>query len=339
MSASPSPAVAAAPSGFYHLGELDGAHAAELVARALELREGAAPKQFPGRALALYFLAPSLRTSASFQRAAQKLGLDLLQLSGAGTWGLETRDGVVMDGDAAEHVREAAPVLGRYADLLAVRAFPKGGPAEEEFQDPVMRAFRDHAGVPVINMESVLWHPCQALADWTTLEQLAVPRRARLVLTWAWHPKPLPHAVPSSTLCMAAQRGMDVVLLRPEGWDLHPVVMAEARRLADAAGGTLTVTDDREAALAGASVVYAKSWGSLAHWGDAESESAARANLRDWCVNPDWLADGARLFHCLPVRRNVVVSDAVLDGPASAVLEQAENRLHAQTALLEDLLS
>ena len=159
------------------------------------------------------------------------------------------------------------------------------------------------------------------------------------MLTWAWHPKPLPHAVPSSTLCMAAQRGMDVVLLRPEGWDLHPDVMAEARRLADAAGGTLTVTADREAALAGASVVYAKSWGSLVHWGDAEAESAARAGLRDWCVTPDWLADGARFFHCLPVRRNVVVSDAVLDGPASAVIDQAENRLHAQTALLEDLLS
>jgi len=326
-------------TGFYHLGELDGAHAAALVARALELRAGAAPQRFPGRALALYFLAPSLRTSASFQRAAQKLGLDLLQLSGAGTWGLETRDGAVMDGDAAEHVREAAPVLGRYADLLAVRAFPKGGPAEEEFRDPVMRAFREHAGVPVINMESVLWHPCQALADWTTLEQLAVPQRAKLVLTWAWHPKPLPHAVPSSTLCMAAQRGMDVVLLRPEGWDLHADVMAEARRLADAAGGTLTVTADRAAALAGASVVYAKSWGSLTHWGDVEAESAARANLRDWCVQPDWLADGARFFHCLPVRRNVVVADAVLDGPASAVVEQAENRLHAQTALLEDLLS
>ena len=326
-------------TGFYHLGERDAADAAALVARALELRAGAAPQRFPGRALALYFLAPSLRTSASFQRAAQKLGLDLLQLSGAGTWGLETADGTVMDGAAAEHVREAAPVLGRYADLLAVRAFPRGASAAEDFADPVMQAFRDHAGVPVINMESALWHPCQALADWTTLEQLAVPQRAKLVLSWAWHPKPLPHAVPDSTLCMAAQRGMDVVLLRPEGWDLHPQVMAEARRLADASGGTLTVTADRQAALADAAAVYAKSWGSLTHWGDADGETAARAHLRDWCVQPDWLADGARFFHCLPVRRNVVVADAVLDGPASVVLEQAENRLHAQTALLENLLS
>lgn len=338
-----SPATIAPPTtastGFHHLGELSADRAATLAARALELHHGAAAQTFPGRALALLFLNPSLRTQASFQRAAQKLDLDLLQLAGSGVWGLETEDGVVMDGAAAEHVREAAPVLGRYADLLAVRAFPKGASAEEDFADPVMNAFRAHAGVPVINMESALWHPCQALADWTTLEQLAVPQRAKLVLTWAWHPKPLPHAVPNSALCMATQRGMDVVLLRPEGYDLHPTAMAEARRLAELAGGSLTVTADRASALKGASVVYAKSWGSLAHWGDADAETTARAGLRDWCVQPDWLAGGAHFFHCLPVRRNVVVADAVLDSPASAVLEQAENRLHAQTALLEDLLS
>lgn len=326
--------------GLYHLGELAAEQVEELVRRALELRAGARPRRFPGRALALLFLDPSLRTQASFQRAAQRLGLDLVQLQGEGIWGLEWRDGAVMDGAAAEHVREAAAVLGRYADILALRAFAGMRDLAQDLQDPLLRAFRRFAGVPVINMESALWHPCQALADWATLEQLAVPRGGRLVLTWAWHPKPLPHAVPNSVLTMAAQRGMEAVLLRPGGYDLHPSVLAEARALAARAGGSVTVTEDRAAALRGAQVVYAKSWGSLECWGDAAAEAARRGPLREWRVTPAWMAQaapGVRLLHCLPVRRNVVVADAVLDGAWSAVVDQAENRLHAQTALLEAL--
>jgi N-acetylornithine carbamoyltransferase len=187
-------------------------------------------------------------------------------------------------------------------------------------------------------MESALWHPCQALADWTTLDQIHVPRNAKLVLTWAWHPKPLPHAVPNSTLTMAAQRGMEVVLLRPDGYDLHPEVLREARELAASSGGTVQVTSDRDEALEGAHVVYAKSYASLECYGDLEAETKLRAPLRSWCVDNSWMSrarPGARFMHCLPVRRNVVVADEVLDGPASVVIDQAENRLHAQTALLE----
>lgn len=335
----PAVASAAALRGLHHLGELPAARVAALAARALELRSGAKPADLSGRALGLLFLNPSLRTQASFQRAAAKLRLDLVNLQGDRLWGLETRDGAVMDGSAAEHVREAAAVLGRYVDVLGVRSFAAFRSLQEDLADALLHGFRRHAGVPVINMESAQWHPCQALADWTTLEQLGVPQRAKLVLTWAWHPKPLPQAVPNSTLCMAAQRGMDVVLLHPPGLELHESVLAEARRLSAAAGGRLNVTSDRASALQGAAVVYAKSYGSLRHWGDAEAEAASRAHLRDWCVTPEWLAPGARFFHCLPVRRNVIVTDAVLDGPASAVLEQAENRLHAQTALLEQILA
>lgn len=323
---------------FHHLGEFEAAQVDRLVGRALELRAGAAPKKRPGKALGLFFLNPSLRTQASFQRAAGKLGLDLVQLSGGSVWGLETRDGVVMDGAAAEHVREAAAVLGRYVDVLGVRAFPAGRSLAEDLADPVMNAFHAHAGVPVINMESALWHPCQALADRVTLEQIGAPRRGRFVLCWAWHPKPLPHAVPNSALCMAAQRGMEVVVTHPPGLALHAGALAEASRLAAASDGSVTVTEDRAAALAGATVVYAKSWGALPAWGDAEAEAALRAPFRDWCVQPDWLVPGARLMHCLPVRRNVVVADAVLDSPASIVIDQAENRLHAQIALLEEML-
>lgn len=326
-------------TGFDHLGSLDSDLVQAMADRANALRAGAAPQRFPGKALGLFFLNASLRTSASFQRAAARLGLELVQLRGDGVWGLECADGVVMDGDAAEHLREAAPVLGRYVDLLAVRAFPGGGSFEEARQDPVMQGFRRWAGVPVINMESALWHPCQALADWTTLDQHEVPKPAKLVLTWAWHPKALPHAVPNSTLCMAAQRGMEVVLLCPPGYELHDAVLAEAETLAAANGGSLRISHDREEALTDAAVVYAKSWGSQAHWGDAAGEAALRAPLRDWCVTPDWLGSQARFMHCLPIRRNVVASDAVLDGPRSIVIDQAEHRLHAQTALLEQLLS
>lgn len=324
---------------FHHLGELSIDEVRALSARALELRSGAAPANLSGRALGLLFLNPSLRTQASFQRAAQRLRMDLVNLQGDRLWALETRDGAIMDGAAAEHVREAAGVLGRYVDALGIRAFAGFRDLAEDLADPLLNGFRRHAGVPVINLESAMWHPCQALADWVTLEQLKVPRRAKFVITWAWHPKPLPQAVPNSTLCMATQRGMEVVLLHPRGYDLHETVLAEAHRLAENSGGTLTVTDDRATAFAGASAVYAKSWCSLRHWSDPTAEAAFRAELRDWCVRPEHLAPGARFLHCLPVRRNVVVADAVLDGPASAVLEQAENRLHAQTAVLERIFA
>ncbi len=325
--------------GLYTLGELAAAEPAKLVARALELRAGAAPADLTGRALGLLFMNPSLRTQASFQRAAQRLRMDVVHLQGDRLWSLETRDGAVMDGGAAEHVKEAAAVLGRYVDVLGVRSFAAFRELAEDLADPLLNGFRRHAGVPVVNMESALWHPCQALADWTTLEQCRIPQRAKFVLTWAWHPKPLPQAVPNSTLCMAAQRGMEVVLLCPPGYELHDDVLAEARRLAAASGGSLSISHDRRSALRGAAAVYAKSYGSLRHWGDAAAEAAFRAPLRDWQVTPDWLGAETKFMHCLPVRRNVVVADAVLDGPASIVLEQAENRLHAQTAILEGLLA
>jgi len=324
---------------FYHLSELPEPEVQRLVVRAAALGHGKPAANLGTSALGLFFLAPSLRTSASFQRAAAQLQMQLIQLNGGSVWGLETRDGITMDGEAAEHVKEAAAVLGTYVDVLAVRAFPTRKSLQEDLGDPVMKAFMQHCSVPVINMESTRWHPCQALADRMTLDQIGVPQRGKMVLTWAWHPKPLPHAVPNSTLTMAAQRGMDVVLLHPPGFHLHPDVIQEAEFLAHTNGGNLTVTHDRQTALQNADVVYAKSWGSLDHWTDAAADSQLRQPFRDWCVTPDWLHPKTKFMHCLPVRRNVVVSDAVLDGPASVVVQQAANRLPAQTAILESLLS
>ena len=189
--------------------------------------------------------------------------------------------------------------------------------------------------------ESALDHPCQALGDWKTLDDLGVPSRARFVLTWANHPKPLPLAVPSAAVRMAALRGMEVVVLRPDDYELPEPVMARARAAAASSGGRVLETSDRDEALAGASAVYAKSWASPRLYGDAAAEAEVRSTLGDWCVDVDWFeraAPDARFFHCLPVRRNVVVSDAVLDSPRSAVVRQAHNRLWAQMAVLHRLL-
>ncbi len=327
------------PDGCYKLSQFETQVCQDLAQRATALKNGATPETKPGKALGLLFLNPSLRTSASFQRAAARLQLELIHLNGQGVWAMEAEEGAVMDGDKAEHMKDAAAVLGRFVDVLAIRAFPAGFDLESDLADPVLCGFAKHAGVPIVNMESTLWHPCQALADWATLDQHQVPKPAKFVLSWAWHPKPLPHAVANSTLCMAAQRGMEVVLLHPPGYHLHPDILAEAEMLAAANGGTVRISHDREEALDGAQVVYAKSWGSLNTWGDATAETAQRANLRDWCVTSKQMPQGAKFMHCLPVRRNVVVSDEVIDGPGSIVIDQAENRLHAQTALLEKLLS
>lgn len=308
-----------------------------LAARALELFRGEAPRKAKREfALGLLFLAPSLRTQTSMQRAAQRLGIDVVTL-GQGLWNLETTPGTVMDQNCAEHVIEAAGVLSRYVDVLGLRAFPAMQSWEEDASEPVWNAFREHADVPLVNLESPRWHPCQALADRAALDELEVPNNGTLVLQWCWHPKPLPHAVANSTLCMAAQRGMNVVVSAPKGLDLADDVQATARELAEESGGHVEFTTSRTASRE-AHVVVAKSWSARAEWGAPSTDAPRMPELRDWRVTPDSLGSETRFFHCLPVRRNVVVDDAVLDSSASAVLLQAEMRLHAQTALLEQLL-
>jgi len=198
------------------------------------------------------------------------------------------------------------------------------------------------AGKPVINMESAANHPCQALADWKTLDDLKVPRRAKFVLSWANHPRALPLAVPAATVHMAAMRGMDVVVLRPEGFALPASIMQKAAAAAAASGGTLSETADRDEALNGAHILYAKEWGSTTHYGNAEADAKQRAPLADWCVRDTWFARAAvdcKLMHCLPVRRNVAVADEVLDGRRSVVQREAYNRMVVQAAVLHRLLA
>jgi N-acetylornithine carbamoyltransferase len=180
------------------------------------------------------------------------------------------------------------------------------------------------------------------MADWRTMDELRIPKRAKFVMSWVNSPRALPLAVPAATLHMAAMRGMEVVVARPEGFALPPEVMAKARQAAASAGGSVTETPDRVAALSGANVLYAKEWGSPAHYGDAESDLRLRAELADWCVNERWFAGAlpdAKLMHCLPVRRNVAVADEVLDGPRAVVKREAFNRLAVQMAVLHRMLA
>ena len=328
---------------FLDLGALGPEEVADLLALATHLERSPEPKALSGKILALLFFNPSLRTLASFQAGMARLGASSFVISpGQGTWILETRDGVVMDGAAAEHVREAIPVLASYADALGIRSFAGGTDLAADLADSTFGSMARVCPLPLINLESAVNHPCQALGDWKTMDDLKIPTHGgRFVLSWAWHPKPLPLAVPAAAVHMAALRGMDVTVLRPEGFELPEPIMDRARRAAEISGGSLRETADRREALEGAHVIYAKSWTSPVHYGNPEAEAAFRAGLRDWCVGDDWFATAApdcRFMHCLPVRRNVVVKDSVLDGPRSVVVHEARNRMWAQMAVLYRLL-
>jgi N-acetylornithine carbamoyltransferase len=330
-------------NGFLDLADFSPGEIAELLDRAGWLERHPEPDALKGKVLALLFFNPSLRTLASFQAGMSRLGGSSFVISpGQGTWVLETRDGVVMDGAAAEHVREAIPVLAGYGDALGIRSFAGGTDLEADLADATFRSMAAVCPVPLINLESAIDHPCQALADWKTMDDLDIPARGgKFVLSWAWHPKPLPLAVPAAAVHMAALRGMDVTVLRPDGFALPEPVMAKARAAAAISGGSVSETADRSEALSGARVIYAKSWTSPMHYGDPQAEAAFRAGLRDWCVDDDWFSAAApdcRFMHCLPVRRNVVVRDSVLDGPRSVVVHEARNRMWAQMAVLHRLL-
>lgn len=293
-----------------------------------------------GKSLGLVFMNPSLRTRTSMEGAAAHLGAHHTTLvPGDGSWELEWEKGAVMDGDAAEHVTEAIGVLSRYHDALGVRVFASGTDYDADRRDTLIRTIADIATVPVVNLESAWAHPCQGLSDAATLTERFSDDLAakKFVLSWAPHPKPLPMAVPNTALRTAARCGMDVTVARPDSHPLDSDLMEEAQSVADAQGGSVAATTDQDAAVEGADVVYAKSWGGPLQYDDPAQEAEARAGHSDWRITEELMSHtrtGA-FMHCLPVRRNVVVDDAVLDGPHAIHLDQAEYRLHAQKALLE----
>ncbi|HVJ88359.1 MAG TPA: N-acetylornithine carbamoyltransferase [Labilithrix sp.] len=315
------------------------ADAARLKARRQTSRIG---NELAGKSVALVFFNPSLRTRSSFEIGVFEMGGHAVVLEpGKGAWPIEYRDGVVMDSDAEEHVEEVARVLSRYCDLICVRAFPKFQRWEDDREDLVIRQFAKFATVPVVNMETIT-HPCQELALMLTLKERlgvggapAVTDGKKFVLTWTYHPKPLNTAVANSALIIAAKFGFDVTLLCPTPeYELDPRYMEAARSF-----GNVTVTHDVEAAYKGAHVVYAKSWGALPYFGRWEEEKPIRDRHKHFIVDAKKmsLTDNAFFSHCLPLRRNVKATDEVVSGPRSLVIEEAENRLHVQKALMKRL--
>lgn len=301
------------------------------------------PEALRGKVLSLLFLSPSLRTLASFQAAMIRLGGGSFVISpDMSIHGLETRPGIVMDGAAAEHIREAVPVIASYGDAIGIRAFAERKDLATDLAETEFTALTDLIDTPYINMESAMNHPCQNLADWKTLDDLGVPANGgKFVLSWAYHPKALPLAVPSSTLYMAAKRGMDVTVLRPEGFALPDSIMDKARAAAAASGGSVQESEDRVEAMQDAQIIYAKSWSSTQAYGNKKADLDLRKDLEHWCVDEPWFdnaADDCRFMHCLPVRRGVVVSEPVLDGPRSVVIHEARNRMLAQMAVLHQML-
>ncbi len=329
---------------FLAMEDWSAAEITELLGLADRVKRGEIDGGLERKVLAMVFMDPSLRTRSSFETGMFLHGGHAVVLEpGKGSWSLETEPGAVMDGTAVEHIAEAARVLGRYADALAVRVFPRGRDWAVEREDRVIRDFARYCEKPVINLESTRRHPCQGLADAMTLrEKLGETCGKRFVLTWAWHPKALPTAVPASAAIAAAMLGMEVVIARPPGYDLDSDDTALVRRLAREQGAMVHVSEDIDDALVGADAVYVKSWGSLEHFGQPEAEAELRSGLRDWRMTAPRLRNtrGGKgiVMHCLPVRRNIEIDDAVLDGPNSVVVDEAENRLHAQRALLLQLI-
>jgi N-acetylornithine carbamoyltransferase len=324
------------------LQDLSDAELRDVLALSSDLKRVSAAPSLTGRSAGLLFFRRSLRTRTSFEAAVHQLGGHSVNLNASSDfWELEARTGAVMDGRAPEHIHDAAVVLSRYLDVLAIRPALAGQSWEADRRDTSIRAWLEHAEVPVINMESALWHPLQALADVMTMrEALGDLEGKQLTISWTHSPTAASPAVVHSLLLAALRQGMDVRIAHPAGYELDEGVLATAGDLAATRGRTVTTTRDQRAAAEGTHVVYARSWSSLGDYGNPVLDASHRSRTADWSVSEELLSLGqeARLMHAMPVRRNLEVPDAVLDGPRSLVYEQAENRLHSQKAVLLTLL-
>jgi N-acetylornithine carbamoyltransferase len=298
-----------------------------------------------GKSVALVFFNPSLRTRTSFELGAFQLGGHAVVLQpGKDAWPIEFDLGTVMDGDTEEHIAEVAKVLSRYVDMIGVRAFPKFVDWSLDRQDKVLHGFAEYATVPVINMETIT-HPCQELAHVLALQErfgTSDLRGKKYVLTWTYHPKALNTAVANSALTIATRMGMDVTLLCPTpDYVLDERYMGWAAQNVAENGGSLQVSHDIDSAYAGADVVYAKSWGALPYFGNWEPEKPIRDRYKHFIVDEAKMAltNQGVFSHCLPLRRNVKATDAVMDSPNCIAIDEAENRLHVQKAVMAALAS
>ena len=277
-----------------------------------------------GKTICLLFFNNSLRTRLSTQKAAQNLGLNTVVMNfGAEGWQLEYEDGIIMNQNKAEHVKEAAQVISQYCDIIAIRAFASLEDKQKDLREEVLTSFQKYAGVPILNMESSVGHPLQALADAITMEEFKVLHKPKVVLSWAPHPKALPHAVANSFIEMMQLQDADFVITHPEGYDLNPEIVKDSK-----------VEYNQEKAFENADFIYTKNWSSYNDYG-----KVLRTDDK-WTITADKmkLTNNAKFMHCLPVRRNVVVSDEVLDDENSLVIDQANNRTYAAQIVLKKIL-
>ncbi|MGI9547256.1 MAG: N-acetylornithine carbamoyltransferase [Flavobacteriaceae bacterium] len=273
------------------------------------------------KTIGLLFFNSSLRTRLSTHKAALNLGMNVMVMNiGKDGWILDFEDGSVMDKNSAEHVKEAAQVVSQYCDIIAVRAFASLRDKQADEAELVLNGFKKYAGIPIVNMESSIHHPLQALADAITIQEHKKTERPKVVLSWAPHPNPLPHAVANSFVEMMRQMNAEFVITHPKGYELNPEITRGC-----------SIEYDQEKAMKGADFVYVKNWSSYLNYGQVLHRG------KDWMMTGSKLAD-AQFMHCLPVRRNVVVEDAVLDGKQSLVHEQANNRTYAAQLVLKKLL-
>ena len=318
--------------------DLDG-----LLIQAAAFKRDPAGDALRGKSIALVFFNASLRTRTSFEIGAFQLGGHAVVLQpGKDAWPIEFDLGTVMDGDTEEHIAEVARVLSRYVDMIGVRAFPKFVDWSQDRQDRVLKGFAKYATVPVINMETIT-HPCQELAHVQALQErfgTSDLRGRKYVLTWTYHPKALNTAVANSALTIATRMGMDVTLLCPtDEYVLDERYMGWAKDNVAESGGSLTVSHDIDSAYAGADIVYAKSWGALPYFGNWDAEKPLRDRYKDFIVDETKMAltNNGVFSHCLPLRRNVKATDAVMDSPNCIAIDEAENRLHVQKAIMSTL--
>ena len=297
-----------------------------LVAEALALKENPYAHQRLGKnkTLGLVFLNPSLRTRMSTQKAAMNLGMNVMVLNiDKEGWALELRDGAIMNGTTVEHIREAAAVMGQYVDIMGVRSFPGLKDRDEDYTETIFNKFVQFCGVPLVSLESATRHPLQSLADIVTITELKTKPRPKVVLTWAPHIKPLPQAVPNSFAEWMCKADVDFTITHPAGYELFTDFTKGAN-----------ITHNQDEALAGADFIYVKNWSAYEPYGQIIGEHT------DWMLTNNKLknTNNAKVMHCLPVRRNLELSDEILDGPNSIVVHEAANRVWAAQAVLKQML-
>ena len=277
-----------------------------------------------GKTLGLLFFNPSLRTRLSTQKAAQNLGLNTMVMNfSQESWALEFEDGTKMSGLRSEHVREAAAVVSQYCDMIAIRAFASLSNKEKDEAEIVLKSFTKYASVPIINMESATAHPLQAVADAITLNEFKTPHKPKVVLTWAPHPKALPHAVGNSFTKMMENLDADFIIAHPDGYALNPLITKGVKCI-----------NNQEEAMENADFIYTKNWCSYEHYGQI-----LRTDDK-WMITPKKmeLTNNGKFMHCLPIRRNIVAADEVLDSSNSLVIQQSQNRIYSAQAVLKQLL-